>query len=217
LFLGRSHFIQGVISMTKGTVSVWVVSDDELVQSTLSFALSEAGLCCSRFTSSRHTLEMMFVASPPCLIIDHELEDVSGLDLVTQFQNQHGRFPFILVTHRGTVDLAVDAMKMGAITVLEIPINFEKLIAAVKHGLQIDEERRRREDQCSQFVSRYRALTAREREIAELVFEGKLSKQIAKILSISPKTVEVHRSRITKKLEVESVTQLVKLMQLTRT
>lgn len=203
--------------MATGNVSVWVVSDDEQLHSMLSYALSEADLRCSRFTSSRHTLEMMFVASPPCLIIDHELEDVSGLDLVTQFQNQHGRFPFVVITHRGTVDLAVDAMKMGAIDVLEIPLDFGKLISAVKQGLQIDEERRRKEDQCSQFADRFRALTAREREIAELVFEGKLSKQIAKILSISPKTVEVHRSRITKKLEVESVTQLVKLMQLTRT
>lgn len=202
--------------MATGNISVWVVSDDEQLQSTLCFALSEAGLCCSRFASSTHALEMMFVASPPCLIIDHELEEMSGLDLVTQFQNQHGRFPFILVTHRGTVNLAVDAMRKGAITVLELPVKLEKLITAVKDGLQIQERRRCREDQCSQFVSRYRALTAREREIAELVFEGKLSKQIAKILSISPKTVEVHRSRITKKLEVESVTQLVKLMQLTR-
>lgn len=126
-------------------------------------------------------------------------------------------FPFILVTHSGTIELAVDAMRKGAVTVLELPIDFKKLITAVKDGLRIDEERRCREDQCSQFANRFRALTAREREIAELVFEGKLSKQIAKILSISPKTVEVHRSRITKKLEVESVTQLVKLMQLTRT
>ncbi|MCU0711904.1 MAG: LuxR C-terminal-related transcriptional regulator [Pirellula sp.] len=203
--------------MTTGNVSVWVVSDDERLQCTLAYALSEAGLSCSKFTSSKHALDMMFVASPPCLVIDHELEGISGLDLVSQFQNQHGRFPFILITHHGTVDLAVEAMKRGALSVLEIPVNFEKLIAAVKSGLQIDEERRQRENQCNEFVNRYQALTAREREIAELVFEGKLSKQIAKILSISPKTVEVHRSRITKKLEVESVTQLVKLMQLTRT
>lgn len=203
--------------MTTGNVCVWVVSDDERLQCTLAYALSEAGLSCSMFTSSKHALDMMFVASPPCLVIDQELEGISGLDLVSQFQNQHGRFPFILITHHGTVDLAVEAMKRGALSVLEIPVNFEKLIDAVKSGLQIDEERRERENQCNEFVNRYQALTAREREIAELVFEGKLSKQIAKILSISPKTVEVHRSRITKKLEVESVTQLVRLMQLTRT
>ncbi len=152
----------------------------------------------------------------PCLVIDQELSGISGLDLVSQFQTQHGKFPFILVTHQGTVDLAVDAMKRGAINVLEIPVNTERLLASVVSGLQIDAERREREIKCVAFVNRYRALTAREREIAELVYEGKLSKQIAKILSISPKTVEVHRSRITKKLEVESVTQLVKLMQLAR-
>lgn len=202
--------------MTTGNASVWVVSDDARVQNVLADALQQAGLGCSLFSSSQHALDMMCVASPPCLVIDQELSGISGLDLVSQFQTQHGKFPFILVTHQGTVDLAVDAMKRGAINVLEIPVNTERLLASVVSGLQIDAERREREIKCVAFVNRYRALTAREREIAELVYEGKLSKQIAKILSISPKTVEVHRSRITKKLEVESVTQLVKLMQLAR-
>ena len=202
--------------MTTGTISVWVVSDDERFQSTVSYVLTDAGFCCSKFASSKHAFEMMCVASPPCLVVDNELSESNGLELVEQFQHQHGKFPFILITSRGTVPLAVEAMKKGAITVLETPIPFDSLIEAVREGLRIDQDRRQRESQRMQFATRFQALTAREREIAELVFEGKLSKQIAKQLSISPKTVEVHRSRITKKLEVESVTQLVKLMQLTR-
>ncbi|MCU0553064.1 MAG: LuxR C-terminal-related transcriptional regulator [Leptolyngbya sp. Prado105] len=202
--------------MTTGNASVWVVSDDERLQIAISFVLTEAGIPCSTFSSSRHALDMMCVASPPCLVVDHELTGTSGLDLVSQFHSQHGVFPFVLITRNGTVELAVRAMKRGAMTVLEVPVDYDNLVEAVQSGLQIDADRRLRENLRTQFANRFQALTAREREIAELVFEGKLSKQIAKLLSISPKTVEVHRSRITKKLEVESVTQLVKLMQLTR-
>jgi FixJ family two-component response regulator len=203
--------------MTTGNAGVWVVSDDERLQIAISFVLSEAGIPYSTFASSQHALDMMCVASPPCLVVDNELTGSCGIDLVSQFHSQHGVFPFVLVARHGTVDLAVQAMKKGAVTVLELPVNYEKLVDAVQSGLQIDADRRLRESLRTQFTNRFRALTTREREIAELVFEGKLSKQIAKLLSISPKTVEVHRSRITKKLEVESVTQLVKLMQLTRT
>ena len=204
------------MNMTTGNASVWVVSDDERLQIAISFVLSEAGIPCSTFSSSKHAIDMMYVASPPCLVVDHELIGSSGLDLVSQFHTQHGVFPFILITRNGTVDIAVQAMKKGALTVLEMPVNYEKLVDEVQSGLQINADRRIRENLRTQFANRFQILTAREREIAELVFEGKLSKQIAKLLSISPKTVEVHRSRITKKLEVESVTQLVKLMQLTR-
>lgn len=202
--------------MTLGNMCVWVVSDDERLQGAISFVLTESGLSCSRFSSSKHALDMQCVSCPPFMVVDNELMGMSGVDLVAQFRAQHGWFPFVLITRRGTVDLAVEAMKNGAITVLEMPVNFERLVEAVKSGLQNNTDRRLTEYQRSQFSSRFQALTAREREIAELVCEGKLSKQIAKQLSISHKTVEVHRSRITKKLELESVAQLVKLMLLTR-
>lgn len=203
--------------MTKGSTSVWVVTDDERLKVAITYVLTEADIFCSTFSSSHHALDMMCVACPPCLVVDNELFGSTGLDLVSQFHLQHGTFPFVLVTRKGTVDLAVQAMKKGAVTVLEIPFDYSKLVEAVESGLQMESDRRLRENLRTQFANRFKSLTAREREIAELVFEGKLSKQIAKQLSISPKTVEVHRSRITKKLEVESVTQLVKLMQLTRT
>jgi RNA polymerase sigma factor (sigma-70 family) len=202
--------------MTTISAGVWLVSDDEKIRSEVSFVLTEGGVSCSKFASSKHALEMICLARPTCLIVDQELEGMDGLELMSRFNSQFGKLPFILMTRQGSVDLAVCAMRMGAVTVLELPIHHQKLVNAAREGLKLDAERRKHEDQCLQFNSRLQSLTAREREIAELVFEGKLSKQIAKLLSISPKTVEVHRSRITKKLEVESVTQLVKLMQLTR-
>lgn len=202
--------------MTMDSMCVWVVSDDEQFQNAISFALSEAGLSCSRFSSSKHALDMLCVTCPPFMVVDNELVGMSGMDLVSQFRVQHGWFPFVIITSHGTVDLAVEAMKNGAVTVLEMPIHCERLVEAVKSGMQINTDRRLSENQRNEFSSRFQALTAREREIAELVFEGKLSKQIAKELSISHKTVEVHRSRITKKLEIESITQLVKLMLSTR-
>lgn len=200
--------------MTIGKADVWVVDDDEGMRNSTSFVLGKAGVQCSEFASGAEALDMQDLDCPHCLVVDFKMPDLNGLEFITQFQNDHGKVPFVLITGHGTVALAVEAMKMGAITVIEKPFKYEKLIDAVKAAIELDAERRSRESQQSQIASRLHALTPRERQIAELVVEGKLSKQIAKLLSISPKTVEVHRSRITKKMEVESVAQLVKLMQL---
>lgn len=199
--------------MTIGKADVWVVDDDEGMRNSTSFVLSKAGVQCSEFASGAEALETQNLNCPQCLVVDFKMPDLNGLEFVSQFQNDHGNVPFVLITGHGTVAMAVEAMKMGAVTIIEKPFKYEKLIDAVKAAIAADAKRRNRESQQSQIASRLHALTPRERQIADLVVEGKLSKQIAKLLSISPKTVEVHRSRITKKMEVESVAQLVKLMQ----
>jgi FixJ family two-component response regulator len=202
--------------MSIETVDVWVVDDDEGMRNSTSFVLGKAGVHCSEFASGADALEEQELSCPQCVVVDFKMPDLNGLEFITQFQNDHGKVPFVLITGHGTVALAVEAMKLGAVTVLEKPFKYEKLIDAVKTAVEMDSERRARENQKALVVHRLQSLTARERQVADLVVEGKLSKQIAKLLSISPKTVEVHRSRITKKMEVESVAQLVKQMQISQ-
>jgi FixJ family two-component response regulator len=120
--------------------------------------------------------------------------------------------PFLLVTGYGTVAMAVEAMKMGAITVIEKPFHHDLFINTVREMIAFELKRRDQLNRQSQVAERMQLLTVREREIAELVVAGNLTKQIANLLGISAKTVEVHRSRITKKLGVESVAQLVRVL-----
>jgi FixJ family two-component response regulator len=87
---------------------------------------------------------MTCVARPPCLVVDNELNGSSGMDLVAQFHSQHGTFPFVLITRKGTIDLAVEAMKKGAMNVFEVPVDNPGLVDAVKSGLQLDSDTRLR-------------------------------------------------------------------------
>ena len=107
--------------------------------------------------------------------------------------------------------MAVEAMQMGAVTVLEKPFHHEDFLNAVRTMLALALQNQVVTKSQNQMEDRLQLLTPRQREIASLVVEGRLTKQIAKELGISPKTVEVHRSHITKKLGVESVAQLVKM------
>ena len=104
------------------------------------------------------------------------------------------------------------AMEMGAVTVIEKPFHHELFVDAVRKSMAIELRRRESDRQQLLLANRLKLLTPREREIADLVVAGRLTKQIAKLLGISTKTVEVHRSHITKKLGAESVAQLVKLV-----
>jgi FixJ family two-component response regulator len=123
--------------------------------------------------------------------------------------------PFILITGHGTVAVAVQAMQMGAVTVIEKPFHHDQLlnllhsVRATARESQAQREMLLEEDHV---IDRINSLTSRESEVMELVVKGDLTKQIAKQLGISTKTVEVHRSNITRKMGVQSVAQLVKIV-----
>lgn len=146
-----------------------------------------------------------------CLVVDFQMPEISGLEMIREFRKRQYWLPFILATGRGTVAIAVDAMKLGAVTVIEKPIDPDTFVAAVRNAITVEQARRSAFKELDRFRRRFDLLTSRERQVADLVIEGNATKQIAKALGISVKTVEVHRGRITKKLGVTSVAQLVKL------
>lgn len=192
--------------------TVFVVDDDIGMRESISYVLSKAEINSKEYASGKELLADLEAHSPRCMVVDFQMPDESGLKLMEQVRSRFGQVPFVLVTGHGTVPLTVEAMKLGAVTVLEKPFLPDEFLNSVREMLVLESQRRHAMQQKQAILDRMSSLTAREHEIAELVVAGSLTKQIAKQLGISTKTVEVHRSHITKKLGVESVAQLVNLV-----
>lgn len=191
---------------------VFVVDDDAGMRDSMSFLLKKADIACQTFSSGKQLLEEWDGTQPGCMVVDFQMPDMTGLAMLNQVRSRHGFVPFVLVTGYGTVAMAVEAMKMGAVSVIEKPFRHELFIDTVLAAMAIDSRQRESEMQKLDVAKRLQSLTERELEIVKMVVEGCLTKQIASQLGISTKTVEVHRSRITRKLGVNSVVQLVRMM-----
>jgi FixJ family two-component response regulator len=146
---------------------------------------------------------------PACLILDVELPDINGLDL--QGQISQGRHPpVVFVTGHGDIPASVRAMKAGAIDFLTKPFREADLMQSVRAAVAKDADTRRTRDELLLLDQRLSLLTPREREVLPLVVSGLLNKQIAGELGISEVTTQIHRSRIMKKMQAESLAELVR-------
>ncbi len=197
--------------MQEGTV-VYIVDDDVGMRDSLSFVLRKADIPSEAYPSGKLLLETLAGRKPGCLVVDFQMPEMSGLKLMSDIRSRCGQVPFVLITGHGSVPLTVEAMKLGAITVIEKPFHPQAFLDSVREMLDVVKRQKEMIEKQKEINERMNSLTEREKEVTELVVDGVLTKQIAKMLGISVKTVEVHRSHITKKLGVESIAQLVKLV-----
>jgi two-component system response regulator FixJ len=119
--------------------------------------------------------------------------------------------PIIIITGHGDVQMAVKALKNGAVDFIEKPFTDESLLDRVQEALDVDARRSHERSKVEDARRRFSRLTKRELEVMEKVVDGKANKVIAAELGLKPKTVEVHRARLMQKLEVDSLAQLVRL------
>ena len=191
---------------------VQVIEDDDQLRPALIELLRSAGLRVVGFSSPSAFLESYDPDSPGCLVVDLRLPDTNGLELCRRLANQGYCPPFLIITGYGEVGLAVEALHQGAIDFLEKPCSPQRLIDRVHQALARDTELRRDRVRRASVQARLDRLTPREREVLDRVLCGQMTKQIARELHISLKTVEVHRSKIKRKMQVESVAQLILTM-----
>lgn len=188
---------------------VYIVDDDDGVRESLSALLESVGIETMAFATAEASLQAVEVRRPACMLVDVRMPGIGGLELQRLLNEQEIEVPVVMITGHGDVSMAVRAMKEGAVDFLEKPFNDQELIELVqecqKRGLVAEQQRTR------QMEARYRLerLTGREREVMRCMVNGNSSKQIAAILELSPKTVDVHRSNIMKKVGVTSVAELV--------
>ena len=192
--------------------SVFVVDDEPSVQTALVRLLVSAGYQAQGFLSARAFLAAYRPVAPGCLILDLQMPEVTGLDLLETLRMTDSALGVIFVSGRGDVPATAKAMKMGAVDFLTKPVDEAVLLGAVASASQLSTERWIEREEHARLSERHRRLTPREREVCALVARGLLNKQIAVDLGTSEKTIKVHRARVMAKLGVASVAELVRFV-----
>lgn len=191
--------------------TVHVVDDDEGVRDSLRVLLEMAG-----FTVRTHANAAALLAAARetvgCVLSDVRMPEIDGLELQRRLNESGLNLPVILMTAHGGVRTAVSGMKAGAVDFLEKPFDDDELFSAVRRALERNRRQQARKATMAEAVTKLSALSAREREVLELLVAGLSSKAIARALHISPRTVDVHRARVFEKLRAESLPALVRLV-----
>ena len=192
------------------TATVYLVDDDDDLRVALARLIGTLDVDVKAFDSSAELLAAFDHDAVGCLIADLKMPGIDGMDLFHQLASKPRSLPFIFLTGRGSVRDATTAFKGGAFDFIEKPFNPEHLLQRIRDAIEYHRKQIIEWDEWDDFEQRLNSLTPREREVLNLVVNGLLTKQIASQLNVAPKTIEVHRSNITKKMKVRSVVQLVR-------
>jgi two-component system response regulator FixJ len=190
------------------TGRVYVVDDDADIRHSISLVLSSVGYAVKTYASAEEFLEENIDSDPQCLIVDLLLPGMTGLKLCREISTRNLGCGFIVVTGNGDIPTAVEAMRMGAIDFLEKPFHRERLLESVHDVLQTIRSQCQSRLAEIDALARMAKLTSRERDVFGGIAAGLPTKTIAANFGISTRTVDVHRSRITQKLGIESSWQL---------
>lgn len=188
---------------------VFVVDDDRGICDALTDLLSSFDLNVVAFGSAAEYFAYPKPDVPACLVLDVELPDANGLDLQSQAGQPHPQIVFI--TGHGDIPKSVRAIKAGAIDFLTKPLKESELIRAIRAAIAQDETARRERAEVAELHRRLSCLTPREREVLPLVVSGFLNKQAAAELGISEITIQIHRGKIMRKMEADSLAELVRM------
>lgn len=189
---------------------IFVVDDDDAQRDSLVWLLESHGHAVGAFSSAEDFLAAWDGNSAGCLLLDVRMPGMSGLELFEELARRHCPLPVILITGHGDVAMAVAALKKGAADFVEKPFSAEEMLETVTHCLTRESEEREHRRAQADTAQRLAQLTRREHEVLDLITAGKLNKQIADVLGISIKTVEVHRARVMEKMGVSTLASLIR-------
>jgi len=196
--------------------TVFVVDDEEGVRSLLVRTCQRAGIHAEGFRTAEEFLAAFRPEQPGCLLLDVTLPGMSGLQLQQALRERNARIPIIFLTGSADVNIATAGMRAGAVDLLEKPFEGDVLFARLHEALDLDRQHRQEEAAWREINSKVETLTARERQVLEHLVAGHANKIVALLLNTSPRTVEVHRARIMRKMKVDSLAELVRQILLWR-
>ena len=199
--------------MTKAGASsiVFVVDDDSLIREALRRLIRSVGLEVETFSSAQEVLQAKRSDAPSCLVLDVRLPGLSGFDLQREMAEAEVHIPIIFITGYGDIPMSVRAMKAGAVEFLAKPFRDQDLLDAISQAIERDRQRRAQQADMADLRGRYEHLTPRERDVTHLVVAGLLNKQIAGELGTSEFTVKIQRGQMIRKMQAESVADLVRM------
>ncbi len=191
--------------------TVFIVDDDEGVRRALSFLLRSAGHAVEIFSSAREFLERYDATRRGCVLLDVCMPQSSGLDLQRELKVRSSALPVIFITGHATIPTAVAALRAGALDFIEKPIREDAVLDSIQRALDWEDRHHLEATAIAELKVRAATLTPREREILDLVAQAEPNKIIAQRLSISFRTVEIHRSHIMEKLEAKTTSELIRM------
>lgn len=192
-------------------LTVYIVDDDASIRDSLSLMLGLAGYRVSLFADAESFLAACQPDWAGCVVADMRMPGMTGIDLQADLKQRGSPLQFIIITAHGDVATARTAFQAQAIDFLEKPFDHTELIKAIETAFNAEQRRLDENRQSSADREKIAALTGREREVLQLAARGLHAKEIARDLSISPRTVEVHKARIMAKLGARNVAELVRL------
>ena len=191
--------------------TVFIVDDDPAIRRALTVRLESMDLRAEAYGSAEEFLDACDHSQPGCILLDVRLPGISGLELLGRIVRDKLHLPVIFISAHGDVPMVVQALKGGALNFLEKPCRDQQLWEAVQEALQWDMENRKQIARSTKIQQRIGRLNDGEREVLEMVLEGKSNKVIAAQLQRSVRTIEVRRSKMMEKMKAKSLVELVRL------
>lgn len=193
---------------------IYLVDDDDAVRHALGYFLQGQGYTVELFDSAESFLAQYHEPDASVLVLDLRMGGMSGLELQEKLKELNINCHIVFITGHGDIQLSVMAMKAGAISFLEKPFSNQDLLSAIEEAclraLESNDVNSRR----NRAKLQYEGLTPREQEVMSLMVQGKMNKEIASALEVSIRTIEVHRSKVMQKMNVQSIPDLVRVADL---
>ena len=193
--------------------NVFVIDDDEEVRASIERLLKTVGLQGQTFARAQDFLQLKMPEAPSCVVLDVRLPGMSGLEVQRQLVAAGINIPIIFISAHADVDMAVRAMKLGAVEFLTKPFRPQELVDVIQQTLQRDAARLREQGDTAALQQRYRTLTARERQVMDLFASGLSTKQMASKLGVTEVTAAVHRGHVMQKMHAGSPAELGRMAE----
>jgi FixJ family two-component response regulator len=190
--------------------TVFLVDDDAAVCHALSMFLETSGFSVRTFPSAEAFLEYADVTMDGVMLLDQRMTGITGLELQAELAKRGIVLPIIFITGHGDVQMSVKAIKGGALDFLEKPFSNQELLNSVREAFSLADASRKQRNQMTALRNSFDSLTTRECEVLEHVIAGQSNRHMADLLGVSDRTIEVHRSRVMKKMGADSLPDLVR-------
>jgi len=198
--------------MKNETGTVMVVDDDPGIRNAMRILLRSVGLECRLFASAQEFLDAYQPSQIGCLVLDIRMPGMSGLELQEQLNRRGAVIPVIFMSGHGDIPMAVEAMQHGAFDFLQKPFRDQELLDRIQRAIAKHQQVSKSLGEHDRIRALLELLTPREREVLDLMTQGKQNKAIAQVLDVSPRTIEIHRARVMEKMNAHSVAELVRMM-----